>query len=972
MSRKISPVEDLTVGSGSVGNNVKLHRGATGLQIVADTDATADGVDSVAASKLSSTGLSIPSDPSFNVSIPSNNNVTVTAGTLHLGGSGDEVLLASNLSVSLLTGVSLSGVATGGALGSPAVSTAYYLYLDTSAIGLLTTNGTTGRRVYTAVVGTSLVILPTPPDQANLSRFVYLASIKTDGSSNYTSAGLSSASYKSVYQNAANSNPKVYSLAKQAVSAVGTTGQIIQGHALDSRSFPPTSLIPNGNRLWYPLSANVNDASGNGVTLTNNAAVTFGGVGILGSNTASVYSGSNYLSTTNGVGVWNVAAQPLSIGLWAFHASWLPPTGNFQFIITSQGTGATGWAIGITGQGIVRFVGNIAATNGNVIYEVPHTFGANTWHHFGLVIDALGNLKGYIDGRLVVSEFMNAPPAASGNPLLQIGAINTGSSNFVGRIEEVFVTGGSGATVFTDEDMRKAAAYRLDHAKGVQTANQAWTANVYTASTGVVAQDNGTWLVDKSDANSLYMDFVDLASGDQVELALADTGFSANNLPLMRYDSGLLSAAPTFPIAHGLGEIPTHIVIQYEVSTNEFEIYPSQGFISATATNLIGSLAALTISGSNRVRIMAFVGANAAAVSTVSSSGLANKTQTTASFSVPAGEVRFWPGDMDIQTGHVVDVAGTLIVEGSITGPGSLTGAGTVRNLNNPPVAQNGLPGIIGNAFQDISTMGTKRLALAFSVSQTAINATITVGDSDASVFPLSGLTAQNFKLNNTFKGGKLIRVVNANAVPGVGVTPVVYTIQANDASTICTLYPGMSAELMPLIDSPAVAADWLQLAPLVSPWYQMGPVTITAVTTNPTKGTVSADRGVWRRDGAEIRYTYAYRQTVAGSAGSGTYLWALPLTLSLDTNVLENTGGNTNRAVIGTAYAAPGGATAAVGTASMFDTTHIYIAYMDPTSGTTVATAVGSASFASLSNTNTEYGFNVTVPISGWTALRG
>ena len=70
--------------------------------------------------------------------------------------------------------------------------------------------------------------------------------------------------------------------------------------------------------------------------------------------------------------------------------------------------------------------------------------------------------------------------------------------------------------------------------------------------------------------------------------------------------------------------------------------------------------------------------------------------------------------------------------------------------------------------------------------------------------------------------------------------------------------------------------------------WTSAGAITITATTTNPTKGTTTSDNISYRQLGAkqwEIILTYI--QTVAnGVGGSGDYLVTLPNSLSFDTTL--------------------------------------------------------------------------------------
>ena len=67
---------------------------------------------------------------------------------------------------------------------------------------------------------------------------------------------------------------------------------------------------------------------------------------------------------------------------------------------------------------------------------------------------------------------------------------------------------------------------------------------------------------------------------------------------------------------------------------------------------------------------------------------------------------------------------------------------------------------------------------------------------------------------------------------------------------------------------------------------------TITATTTNPTKGaTPVTDNVVWRRNGQFMEINFTYYQTTAGVAGLGAYLFTIPSSLLLDSSVNIATG---------------------------------------------------------------------------------
>lgn len=59
---------------------------------------------------------------------------------------------------------------------------------------------------------------------------------------------------------------------------------------------------------------------------------------------------------------------------------------------------------------------------------------------------------------------------------------------------------------------------------------------------------------------------------------------------------------------------------------------------------------------------------------------------------------------------------------------------------------------------------------------------------------------------------------------------------------------------------------------------------TITATTTNPTKGTIVADKIYWRRIGDSMVCRIDYQQSSVGTVGSGNYLFTIPNGKTIDT----------------------------------------------------------------------------------------
>ena len=74
------------------------------------------------------------------------------------------------------------------------------------------------------------------------------------------------------------------------------------------------------------------------------------------------------------------------------------------------------------------------------------------------------------------------------------------------------------------------------------------------------------------------------------------------------------------------------------------------------------------------------------------------------------------------------------------------------------------------------------------------------------------------------------------------------------------------------------------------SDWINDGPLQIDATTTAPTKGTTEVDAIRYKINGPNADVEINFRQTAAGTAGSGTYLYTLPGNLRFDSSVPTST----------------------------------------------------------------------------------
>lgn len=136
----------------------------------------------------------------------------------------------------------------------------------------------------------------------------------------------------------------------------------------------------------------------------------------------------------------------------------------------------------------------------------------------------------------------------------------------------------------------------------------------------------------------------------------------------------------------------------------------------------------------------------------------------------------------------------------------------------------------------------------------------------------------------------------------------------------------------------------------------------IDATTTAPTKGTIQEDKAVYKIDGDDLVIHYNYSQTVAGTAGSGTYLFKLPVGFEINEVATTSSTGPFSRGVVGTcASAAGGGPTRRTGYVRVFETDTLVLSFADNTTDST--DNVGSV-FNSLASNDCQFSFMARVPI--------
>lgn len=90
------------------------------------------------------------------------------------------------------------------------------------------------------------------------------------------------------------------------------------------------------------------------------------------------------------------------------------------------------------------------------------------------------------------------------------------------------------------------------------------------------------------------------------------------------------------------------------------------------------------------------------------------------------------------------------------------------------------------------------------------------------------------------------------------------------------------ATDTIPLNNLPSTVVSW-------SAWSAQTPITITAVTTNPTKATTRQYDYIQSRyngNDVQVRFLYQQQSGAGGAIGSGNYLFTLPDSYSFDTSL--------------------------------------------------------------------------------------
>jgi hypothetical protein len=151
----------------------------------------------------------------------------------------------------------------------------------------------------------------------------------------------------------------------------------------------------------------------------------------------------------------------------------------------------------------------------------------------------------------------------------------------------------------------------LNHNLAISPDNQEWVA-IHDDGLGTVVQLENGYISDMTDDTMDY-DFTGLAGSDIVTLKLKSTAaLGAGNNLARTFTMGKLSSDPSGTIPHGLGAVPSSMIVQHE-GHNAAGLWTNlnpKDYCDVDETNLYCDFAPLTVDGTHRLRVAASTAVN--------------------------------------------------------------------------------------------------------------------------------------------------------------------------------------------------------------------------------------------------------------------------------------------------------------------------------------------------------------------------
>lgn len=357
-----------------------------------------------------------------------------------------------------------------------------------------------------------------------------------------------------------NTSPVVQTF-ENVVGSVGSSGQVAAGHLYGESSFDFT--FADDIAFWYLQDADDDsgatscNAGADPCTLTNNGSIGFTATDIFGnaSSAASLNGSTQHFSTTDVF--FDPGDSDFTALGWFAATDWTPSGTENLFGQGSSGTDR-GWRLTLLDTGEIRL--NISNTAGSAsvnVLSVPNPgFVDGTYHQLGFSFRSSDDLATiYIDGVTAASKVVSEVPRDVTSPAFSIGSFANGTSQFFSGSVGPFVYA---TRLLSPEDVRKLHSYKQPLGISVPPESQEWLGLWKRADGSVQNQLENGWLIDKRNTE-VFWDLSDLGASDTATLILKQLGDGPVTVASQSFSTGALTAAPSFPLAHGLPGTPKSV-----------------------------------------------------------------------------------------------------------------------------------------------------------------------------------------------------------------------------------------------------------------------------------------------------------------------------------------------------------------------------------------------------------------------------
>jgi hypothetical protein len=500
--------------------------------------------------------------------------------------------IEADLAFDLMTEVNSLGIT------SPANDTRYHLYLDMTFLPAASTHSTLDYPYYEITSGTDsmlVVLAQSPQDGVDLTRYVPLADLLTNGSGDYTGKGDSPR--KIHHSPSVNVVPLVQTIGPNLIGSVGSADNYV-AHLKDADSYP--SVLNSSSLSLYALAADPNDSIGSR-NLTNNGTIVFTGTDIMGqANMAAVLNGTTQSFSSTDTFFNTGDTVDFTADIWMAANDWT--SGPSQLMSKGFSASDRGWGFELQPTGEFQFY--VPATASTISQKViPNPgFVDGTWHHFTVrYVAATDTWTFFIDG-IPMDTIVQANLVSTGN-IFRIGArYNTPEEFFAGKVCQF----GYAQRALSDLEIQKLASARIDIAAGVSAERQIWHGDYISA--GGLRTQLENWILDKKDTK-LYVNLGSTAA-DSFELRLYDGNAGATTVPIRGLNKFYVSDPFVGgELDHGINSMPTDVRLLYDEEGNgQYKDIATDVEVKFDNTKLYADLSSYTIDSTHRLRVVASVG----------------------------------------------------------------------------------------------------------------------------------------------------------------------------------------------------------------------------------------------------------------------------------------------------------------------------------------------------------------------------